>query len=68
MMFALISVCVSVSGFQKKTVIKKKKKKHKRCGVCGGQKEIEREGKGVPCLKHNQLSMSALGNYIDQLN
>lgn len=33
MMFALISVCISVSGFQKKTVIKKKKKKKPTKGV-----------------------------------
>lgn len=36
MMFALISVCVSVSGFQKKTVIKKKKKKNTKGVACVG--------------------------------
>lgn len=45
MMFALISVCVSVSGFQKKTVIKKKKKKTQKVWrVCGLEREKGRKG------------------------
>jgi len=42
MMFALISVCISVSGFQKKTVIKKKKKKNPQMACVWVR---EREGK-----------------------
>lgn len=56
MMFALISVCVSVSGFQKKkTVIKKKKKKktQKVWHVCG--LERDREGRKGCSLLETQL-------------
>jgi len=42
MMFALISVCISVSGFQKKTVIKNKKKNTKGVACVWVR---EREGK-----------------------